>query len=145
MAKRILVAVDRTSPPDALLDLVGDAARGGGATVRLMYVAQAPDCVVDDDGRVLSYADQETARVEAEALDALHTFELHFTGDIVDSVVCFGDPAREIVREAYEFDADLIVLPATCPAGLRPVLFGGLAEKVARRAPMAVAAVMPAA
>lgn len=144
MAKRILVAVDRTTPPAALLELVSDAARGGGATVRLLHVAPVPEVVVDDDGRVLAYSDQELARVEAEALDALRTFELHFTGDVVDSVVRFGDSAREILREADAFGADLIVLPATCPAGLRPVLFGGLAEKVARRAPMAVAAVLPA-
>lgn len=145
MAKRILVAVDRTAPPDQLLDLVSDAARGGGATVRLLHVAPAPESVVDDDGRVLAYADQEAARVEAEALDALRTFELRFTGDVVDSVVRFGEPAREIVREAEEFGADLIAVAATYPTGLRPLLFGGLAEKVARRAPMAVAAVLPAA
>lgn len=144
MAKRILVAVDRTAPPSALLDLIGDAARGGGATVRLLHVAPVPDSLVDADGRVLAYADQETWRVQAEALDALRTFELHFPVDVVDSVVRFGEAAEEIVREAEEFGADLIAMPATCRGGVRARLFGSVAEKVARRAPMAVVLLRPA-
>jgi nucleotide-binding universal stress UspA family protein len=60
-------------------------------------------------------------------------------------VVRFGDPADEIVREAEEFGADLIAMPATCRPGVRRMLFGGVAEKVARRAPMAVLLLRPAA
>ncbi len=61
MAKRILVAVDRTTPPEELLAFVSDAARGGGATVRLLHVAPMPDSIVTD-GRTLAYSDQEEAR-----------------------------------------------------------------------------------
>lgn len=143
MAKRILVAVDGTTPSEALLDLVNDAARGGGATVRLLHVAPMPDSVVTD-GRTLAYSDQEEARVRTEALDALRALELHLTGDAVDSEVRFGDPAHEIVRAAEEFGADLIAMPATCHASVRRMLFGGVAEKVARRAPMAVLLLRPA-
>jgi len=145
MAKRILVALDRTTAPDALIGLVSDAARGGGATVRLLHVAPPPDSIIDDDGHVLAYADQETARLETEGLDALRVVELHFTEADVDSVVRFGDPATEIVREAEEWTADLIAMPATCRPGVRSMLFGGVAEKVAWRAPMAVALVRPPA
>ena len=138
MPKRILVAVDRTTPPYALLDLIGDVVRGGGAAVRLLHVAPPQDSVADAHGRVLAYADQETYRVQTEALDALRAFEVHLPPDAVDSTVRFGDAAVEIVREAEEFGADLIAMPATCHRGVKRLLFGSVAEKVARRAPMPV-------
>ena len=137
MAKRILVAVDRTTEPHELLALVSDAARGGGATVRLLHVAPMPDSIVTDE-RTLAYSDQEEGRMRAEAMDMLRTWELHIAADDIDSVVRFGDPAQEILRAADEFGADLIAMPATCRPGVRRMLFGSVAEKVARRAPMAV-------
>lgn len=142
MAKRILVAVDH-EPPAELLELINDAARGGGATVRLVHVAPPPENLIDDDGHVMAYADQEAARLEAEGLDMLRTVELHLGGAPVESVVRFGDPAVEILREAEAFDADLIAMPTRGRTGVARLLFGSVAEQVARRAPMAVALVRP--
>jgi nucleotide-binding universal stress UspA family protein len=141
MAKRILVALDHATPPDVLLDLVSDAARAGGASIRLVHVASVPESVVDDDGRVLAYADQEAARLEAEGLDMLRTTELHFADVPVDSVVRFGEASAEILREAEAFEADLIAMATRCRTGISRLLIGSVAEQVARRAPMAVALV----
>ena len=141
MAKRILVALDRGTPPSALLDLVRDAAAGGGATVRLLHVAPFPQNLVDADDRVVAYSDQEAARVEAEALDDLRTIELHFGGMPVDSVVRFGDPVHEILAEADEFDAELIARATRLRPGVKRWCAGSVAEQVGRRAPMAVALV----
>jgi hypothetical protein len=55
MAKRILVPLERTLESEAVVLLARDA----GASVKLLHVAAVPEPVVDDDGRVLSYADQE--------------------------------------------------------------------------------------
>ena len=141
MAKRILVALDYTPPPAELLDLVNDAARGGGAMVRLMRVAPVPHNLIGKDGYVMAFANQEGARLEAEGLDRLRMIELHFGGVPVESVVRFGDPAQEIVREAEQFDADLIAMPARGRTGVSRLIFGSVAEQVACRAPMAVAIV----
>ena len=141
MAKRILVALDHTPPPAELLDLVNDAARGAGATVRLIHVAPIPDNLIGTDGHVMAYSHQEGARFEAEALDRLRTVELHFGGIPTESVVCFGDPATEILQEAERFDADLIAMPTRGRTGVSRLVFGSVAEQVARRAPMAVALV----
>jgi|ERR1051326_5561980 nucleotide-binding universal stress UspA family protein len=138
MAKRILVALDRMPPPAELLDLVNDAARGGGAIVRLVHVAPTPDNVIGVDGYVMAYASQETARLEAEGLDRLRLVELHFGGVPTESVVRFGDPATEIVEEAVRFDADLLAMPTRGRSGVSRLAFGSVAEQVTHRAPMPV-------
>jgi nucleotide-binding universal stress UspA family protein len=143
MAKRILVALDRESPPSALLDLVVSAAAGGGATVRLLHVARMPQNLLDADDRVVAYVDQEAARVQSEMLDELRTVELQFGWMPVDSVVRFGDPVREIVAEAEAFGADLIAMPVRYRRGVTH-RFGSVAEEVGHRAPMAVAMIRAA-
>ena len=143
MAKRILVALDRENPPSALLDLVVNAAAGGGATVRLLHVARMPQNLLDADGRVVAYVDEEAARVQSEMLDELRTVELRFGWMPVDSVVRFGDPVREILAEAEAFDADLIAMPVRYRRGVTH-RFGSVAEEVGHRAPMAVAMVRAA-
>jgi len=142
MAKRILVAVDH-DPPAELLDLIHDAARAGGANVRLIHVAPHPENLIGDDGHVMAFSDQEGARLEAEGLDRLRTVELQLGGVPVESVVRFGDPAAEIVREAEAFEADLIAMPTRGRSPVARLLFGSVAEHVARRAPMAVALIRP--
>jgi hypothetical protein len=66
MARTILVPLDATSESAAVLDTVRELARVEGATVRLLHVAPAPEAVVNDEGQVIAYADQETDRVEHE-------------------------------------------------------------------------------
>ena len=141
--KRILVPLDLTTEPDAITRVVADAARGAGATVRLLYVAPVPDAVVDINGRIIAYADQEGARLEAEALDYLRSIEIAFDDVPVETVVRFGDPADEILREADEFGADLIAFTTPRGPGLR--CFGGVATRVGRRANAAVMLLQPPA
>jgi nucleotide-binding universal stress UspA family protein len=137
MAKRILISISHTPPADSFVAAMRDLARGAGATVRLLHVARTPDNVVDDDGRVIAYADQESARLEAEALDFLETIALALDADATESAVRFGEPAREILTEAAEWGADLIVLSAR--RRWRCLLLGGVADRVLSRADTPVA------
>lgn len=141
--KRILVPLDFKTEPDAVTRVVADAARGAGATVRLLHVAPVSDAVVDSTGHIIAYADQESARLEAEALDYLRSLEIAFDDVPVEAVVRFGDPTEEILREADEFGADLIVL--TTPRGIVSRCFGGTATRVWRRADAAVMLLKPPA
>jgi universal stress protein A len=143
--KRILVPLDLRTEPDAIARVVADAARGAGATVRLLHVASVPAAVVDVEGRTVSYADQEAVRLETEALDYLRVIEILLDGIPVESVVRFGDPADEILAEADVFGADLIALTAARRTGLRDCLRGGTAMRVCRRADMAVMLLQPPA
>jgi nucleotide-binding universal stress UspA family protein len=143
--KRILVPLNLKTDPDAVARVVADAARGAGATVRLLHVAPVPNAVVDVDGRIIAYADQEGARLEAEALDYLRTVEIELDGIPVEPVVRFGDPAEEILREADEFGADLIVLTAPRGTCLNRIVLGATVASVYRRADAAVMLLRPPA
>lgn len=134
MAKRILVPLDQSSDAEAVIDLIADLARGGGATVRLLHVAPLPGNVVTDEGHVVAYADQEAARLEAEALDYLSVMEVKLGGVPTECVVRFGDPAREILLEADAFGADLVALTMRGVKRFGRVVRGGVTGQIARKA-----------
>ena len=137
MPKRILVPIKSTEPPASFIDALAGLARGTGATIRLLHVGPPHDNVVDDDGRLIAYADQETRRLEAEAQDFMQVVAIALDSTPVELTVRFGDPCREILDEAETFGADLIVLGV----GRRRHFWklGGVVEQVFRRAPAPVA------
>ena len=138
MAKRILVPLDRSRMAESVLPLVIAIARGTGAAMRLLLVEPLPETRVSKDGRVVAYADQEMARLEAEGLDYLHTAEARLDGVPVESLVRFGEPAEEILREAGAFGADLIAVTTAGRSGISRVALGSVAEAVFRKAAVAV-------
>lgn len=143
MAKKILVPLDQSTLAEAILPLVGDAARGEGATVRLLYVAPVPRTRVSEDGLVVAYADQEMERLDAEGRDYLSKAEVRLGGVPVECVVRFGDPLEEILREATAFDADLIAVTTAGRSGLSRAILGSVAEQVMREAEAPVLLLRP--
>ena len=100
--KRILLPLRDPEAAPAALQLVADAARSSGATVRLVNVAPIPPERVTHDGRVVAYVSQEMERVERERRRALRSAEALLDGVPVETVVRFGDPAKEILIEAED-------------------------------------------
>jgi nucleotide-binding universal stress UspA family protein len=133
MAKRILVPLDRTERSMSVLPVIGGAARASGATVRLLHVAPVPRERVTDGGRVVAYASQEMERVELSRLDYLKEAEARLEGVPVESVVRFGDPVEEILREAEAFGADLIAVTAES-RGWLDHLRGSVGDRVFHKA-----------
>ena len=144
MAKRILVPLDQSRVAETVVPLVAGIARGGGAAVRLVLVAPVPQNRVGEDGRVVAYADQEMARLEAEGLDYLRTVQMQFggAGDVA-CVVRFGDPVAEILREAEAFGADLIVVTTEGRSAVGRTVLGSVAEQVVRKADAPVILMRP--
>src|SRR5262245_33135795 len=138
MAKRILVPLDETVQGESMVEAVGTLARTTGATIRLLHVAPVPESISDARGHVLVYADQETARLEAEGLDYLHAASLSLDGVSVEYTVRYGDPVEQILAEAQSWDADLIAMTTRGRRCLERALLGSVAEQVFRKAPMAV-------
>jgi nucleotide-binding universal stress UspA family protein len=138
MAKRILVPLDEAVQSESLIEAIGALARNAGATVRLLHVAPIPESVADDYGHVVVYADQETARLEAEGLDYLHAASLRLDGVTLEYAVRYGDPVEEILDEAESWNADLIAMTTRGRGSIERALVGSVAEQVFRKAPMAV-------
>ena len=136
--KRIVVPLDRSSVAESVLPVVADLARAGSGRIRLLHVEPLPDNWVGSDGRVVAYADQEMARLEAEALDYLKTVATQLGGLHIESCVRFGDPLTEILEEADAFDADLIAVTTAGRSGLGRAVLGSVAERVFRKAEMPV-------
>ncbi len=141
--KKILLAVDRSSRAMAMADLVADTARGAHAAVRLLHVAPEPSAVLDAGGRVVVYADQESASRMSEGLDYLRTLEVSFDGVPVECMVRFGDPVTQILDEAEAVGADLIVVGTAGRSGIGRVLLGSVAERVFAKAAVPVMLVRP--
>jgi nucleotide-binding universal stress UspA family protein len=138
MAKRILVPLHEAVDADNMVRTIGTLARDAGATVRLLHVAPLPDTIVDDDGRVLAYVDQEGERLEAEALDFLHAASIGLEGLAVECGVRFGDPVEQILEDAEAWGADLIAMTTRGRGSIERALMGSVAEQVFRKAPTAV-------
>jgi nucleotide-binding universal stress UspA family protein len=135
MAKRILVPLDRSSASEAVLPVIGDAARGAGATVRLLHIAPVPDAVEREYGRVAADSDRVMERATAEGESYLEGASASLQGIPVERVVRFGDPAREILVEAEAWGADLIAVTATPASPFRRLVRrGGVADRVTRGA-----------
>lgn len=138
MAKRILVPLDEAVHAESMVEAVGALARTTGAAVRVLHVAPVPESLSDNYGHVLVYADQETARLEAEGLDYLHAVTLGLDGVTVEYAVRYGDPVEQILAEAESWNADLIAMTTRGRRSIERALLGSVAEQVFRKAPMAV-------
>ena len=136
MAKRILIPISADERSETIVPVVSSLARNAGSTVRLMRVFPVPDRVIDSHGRTVAYSDQEMARLTAEGQDDLGRIAAQLDGIPVESVVRFGETAEEILLEAEAFDADLIALTTSGHGRLRRALAPGVAERVARKAPV---------
>lgn len=138
MAKRILVPMDRGGTAESVLSLVGDLARSSGGTVRLLHVAPLPKERVAADGHVVAFESQEMERIEWNRRDYLRkASECQLEGVPVESVVRFGGPVQEIVREAEAFGADLIAVATSRRSWLGRAL-GGVAERVFQKSAVPV-------
>lgn len=78
---------------------------------------------------LLAAEQQESERIARETAESLARLEVE-----VSARVRFGDRAHEIIQEAEEFDADLVVLGTQGLTGLAGFLLGSVAQNVAKHA-----------
>jgi nucleotide-binding universal stress UspA family protein len=133
MAKRVLVPLSGREGDEGVLDIIGATARESGASVRLLRVFPVPEMMVGDNGRVVTYVDQEMDGLTRRGLAELREAELRLDGVPVEGVVRFGEPATEIVLEAEAWAADLIAFTTTRRGWLANALAPSVAAQVSRR------------
>ncbi len=143
MFRTILYPVDLSDDDAGVTQMVRELARTLGARVVTLYVAPSmiqyeifdlptaslPQLV----GDIVSGAQKVMAEFVAK----------HFAGSDAEGVVVSGDAAEEIVRQAEAHGAELIVMATHGRRGLNRLLFGSVAEKVVKTAPVPVLTVRP--
>jgi nucleotide-binding universal stress UspA family protein len=76
---------------------------------------------------------------ESDGLDYLRSVAAAMGRELpVDVVVRFGDPVKEILQEAEDYSADLIVVSTSARSAIKRRLVGSVAEAVLRRADVPV-------
>jgi nucleotide-binding universal stress UspA family protein len=137
---RVLLTTDfsaHSHPAHARGVALARALAGAGSPLCTLHVA-AP--VYAEEGAGGASAD--AVRGRAELADFLQTGTAGRLGP--EPRVRVGEPAREIVREAAEWGAELLVMGTHARSGAARLLLGSVAETVLRGAPCSVLVVPPA-
>jgi len=132
--------------PSDFSDCSAEAARAArrlaerfGARLLVLHVLDEP-AALDPMFRGEVPLELLRGRMEQYAREGMEAFlAAHFQGlPGVETRIASGVPFREILREAREAGADLIVIGTHGRTGVEHVIFGSTAEKVVRMAPCPV-------
>ena len=132
MYRTILIPVDDSPLGECPLPYARLIARAAGAPIKLIEVVPRPA--------------KASAQLQAGELELHHAVETYLSdlvrraaGDLdVEPVVVAGDPAKEIVKAAQQYQADLIILSTHGRSGFGRWIYGSVADAVLRQAPMPV-------
>lgn len=137
--RRILVPLDFGGCTTEALRYAAAFAREHKATVTLLYVVRPGDW---EDKRGLSHLTEDPTEVGERQLRKL--VDVIWGDEIAtDIVVATGKPHEQIVNEAKEMKADMIIIASHGPVGAWGLIRRGTATWVARHAPCPVLVVGP--
>lgn len=130
----ILYATDFSRSSRRAADYAANLANLTGATLHMLHVINE----LSDEQRTLiqqDLFDSFAQGVEKLAVKEIQAFrERHFGGlDKVEQHTVIGTPFQQIIRQAEELDADIIVMGTHGRTGIEHVLVGSTAERVVRR------------
>jgi len=108
---RIVLVVDDSASSADAVETVADRLWPSGTTVRVLSIVAPVRPELHFGSDTLELAQKEMTR-KAESLTARVTDVLRARGLAVDSAVTLGDAASQIVNEARQWPANLIVLGA---------------------------------
>jgi nucleotide-binding universal stress UspA family protein len=138
---RILVPLDGSPISERALSYVQTLVRPN-TRIRLLHVIPRPEPVHGPRGHHVAVMDEGRHRLHRHALDALHRsvdqFRLVTRGADVRVTVADGDPANEILRNAADLDAGLIVMACEGHGTNGRFGLGSVADRVARSTPVPV-------
>lgn len=134
--KKILCCTDFSDNSEPAIRLALDYANAFGASVIIAHIINSfAGCPAYTEGIPVE-AQSIIRDLEKTAKDRLDVMakELSAKTNTVGTYSTVGIPAEEIVREAREESADLIVMGTHGWTGLRHILLGSVAERVLRGA-----------
>lgn len=138
--RRILVPVDFTESVPLLVHYAMEIVRGRGASVRLFHAVETPAAATIPAADAVANV-RFSVDLQAAAQDRLREIAAGIRGLTVDVKAVVGPPAAEILREAREWGADVVVVATHGRRGLPRMFLGSVAEEVVRGSPCPVLAV----
>jgi nucleotide-binding universal stress UspA family protein len=128
---RVVLATDGSKDSRAAAAFLKELPLPASTTVRIIAVVSLPGFALDGTlAPALKRAVLDRAQGVAEEARAT----LASRGFTIETSVAEGDPRKEIVREANEWKADLVVLGARGLGGVKRFLLGSVSDAVARHA-----------
>ena len=138
--KRILYPTDFSEYADAVLPYAVSLCRELGAELVLFHATEMavmmPEFMLEDTAPA-------KAEMEQYAREAMERVRSGVADVHVETQLTVGTPFREICRAVKESSIDLVVIPTHGRSGFAKLLFGGVAERVVRRAACPVMTIRP--
>ncbi|MFW5735234.1 MAG: universal stress protein [Oceanidesulfovibrio sp.] len=141
--KKILCAVDFSEFSPVVAETAKTMAKAFGAEIIVLYAAPSlsqyvgfhvpPTAIENFVGEIVTGAEKSMDNFLAE----------HFEGVTTTGKVATGYAAEEILKEAKDEKADLIVMGTHGRTGIDLILFGSVAEKVVKSSTIPVLTVRP--
>lgn len=126
MYERLLVAIDHSAAADRVLAAAQGLAALSSAKVWVLHLRERE--VIGRMGLVPSESDDEAHQKVKEGVQALIQAGIDAHGEVRETL--FGHAAREIVADAKERDADVIIMGSRGRGDLTGTLLGSTAHKV---------------
>jgi universal stress protein A len=141
--QNLLVPIDFSELSKKTIDYATQMAAFTGARIKILHVFQIPDYPAAFYQGLYVEHEQvkihvETPTREANVQLALVAEQIRAKGLEVQAELRLGNPYEEIVDEAKEMGADLIVIGSHGYRGLERLLLGSTAERVVQYSPCAV-------
>jgi nucleotide-binding universal stress UspA family protein len=136
---KLLLAIDGSSFSDPVVHTAVSRPWPPQSVARILTVVETLYPVVPEAALTTNLADaQEMLRKQAEALVQSLSELIAKSGLATETCIREGDAAHEIVDEARDWNADLIVTGSHGRRGLKRVFLGSVAHYVVSHAPCSV-------
>ena len=126
MYERLLVAVDHSESSARVIAAAKDLALLSKGKVWVLHLLEKE--VIAQMGDVPSESEQEARQAVTEGVDALRQAGVDAEGEIRPTT--FGHAAREILADAKEHDADVIIMGSRGRSDFAGAILGSTAHKV---------------
>ncbi|HEV2239770.1 MAG TPA: universal stress protein [Streptosporangiaceae bacterium] len=126
MYEKVLVAVDHSEVSERVLAAARDLALLSKGEVWVVHLRERE--VIAQLGRVPSESESEAEAAITSAVESLNAAGVRAHGEVRDTL--FGHAAREIIEDARERGADVIVMGSRGRGDLTGLVLGSTAHKV---------------
>ncbi len=133
MYKRILVPYDGSKYARKALEIACSLALEYGSSIRVLYVVDASHAWVLVGG--IEFTLKEKLEEQGKKLLEEARRIAEEKGVNVETKLRIGHPSNDIIEEAQEWKADLIILGAKGVSALHRLILGSVAEAVVHNAP----------